>query len=257
MDVVSEGWWMMRVWMSSQRKGGKEEKEKEAKNKTTKPRRSDSERKQASKKQEEEKQQKDTMGGSNTKALYLCETIYPPEDGRSCIPKEKLDKAIAKGEIPAPPVDAEEDLDEDLDAKIDSCIREVWTFYDKKNTGFMTKKQVQQFLKDAIELIALRKNVKTKDLFPPGVSMPKALNDAYASLDKTGLGKINFEIFEEFINECDLDEALARITGNTEPIAINTSARLINIDELQLSNSHHPKAHVAKADYGYADDDEE
>lgn len=197
------------------------------------------------------------MGGSNTKALYLCETIYPPEDGRSCIPKEKLDKAIAKGEIPAPSADAEEDLDDDLDAKIDSCIKEVWAFYDKKATGFLPKKVVQQFFKDSLELVALRKNVKTKDLFPPGVSMSKALDDAYASIDKSGLGKINFETFEEFINESDLDEALARITGNNEPIAINTSVRLINIDELQLSNSRHPKAHVAKAGYGYEEEDDE
>ena len=39
------------------------------------------------------------MGANNTKGLYLCETIYPPDNGVSCIPPEKLEKAIKKGEI--------------------------------------------------------------------------------------------------------------------------------------------------------------
>jgi hypothetical protein len=61
--------------------------------------------------------------------LWLCETIYPSDDGSSAIPPEKLQKAIAKGVIPAPTAQDEEDLDEDLDAKIDSAIREVCFFY--------------------------------------------------------------------------------------------------------------------------------
>lgn len=67
------------------------------------------------------------MGANNTKAIYLCETIYPADDGRSIIPPLQLQKAIEKGEIPRPPT-GEEDIDEDLDEKIDGAIREVRLF---------------------------------------------------------------------------------------------------------------------------------
>lgn len=36
-------------------------------------------------------------------------------------------------------------------------------------------------------------------------------------------GQIDFKKFEEFINENDLEEALALLTGNTGPVEINTS----------------------------------
>merc|ERR1712137_583939 len=103
--------------------------------------------------------------GNNTKGLYLCETIYPPDNGVSCIPPEKLEKAIKKGEIP-PQVQAdEEDVDGNMDEVIDNCIREVWQYYDPKGMGSLNKKQTQQFFKDALNLVALRKMCKSKDLF--------------------------------------------------------------------------------------------
>jgi len=161
------------------------------------------------------------MGGSNTKGLYLCEKIYPPEDGRSCIPPEKLQKAIEKGIIPPPPNADEEDVDDDEDAKIDQYIKEVWGYYDKKAEGFVGKKQAQQFFKDALEIFAVRKNCKVKDLLR-GNSLDKALEQSFRRLDKNNLGRIDFATFEEFINECDLDEALNLITGETGPIVIRT-----------------------------------
>merc|ERR1712000_498178 len=122
---------------------------------------------------------KEEMGANNTKGLYLCETIYPPENGVSCIPPEKLEKAIRKGEIPPKTDDDEEDLDGDMDAVIDDCIRQVWQYYDPKGVGFLNKKQTQQFFKDALNLVALRKINTSND------------------------GRVTFEQFEEFINMCE------------------------------------------------------
>jgi hypothetical protein len=161
------------------------------------------------------------MGANNTKAIYLCETIYPSADGTSIIPPEKLQKAIQKGEIPAPNTD-EEDVDDDEDEKIDRAIQEVWNYYDKKNQGFITKKVAQQFFKDALELFALRKGCKSKDLLG-AKSLGSALEESYRRMDSSGTGQVTFKVFEEFINENDIDEALAIITGSTEPIEISTS----------------------------------
>ncbi len=40
-----------------------------------------------------------------------------------------------KGEIPRPAQSGVEDLDDDLDSKIDSAIKQVWEYYDKKGEG--------------------------------------------------------------------------------------------------------------------------
>ena len=192
------------------------------------------------------------MGGSNTKGLYLCETIYPPEDGKSCIPPEKLEKAIKKGEIPAKNPDDEEDLDEDEDEKIDKCIREVFNYYDPKLVGFWSKKQTQQFFKDALALIALRKNCKTKDLLPPGKNMDRVLEEAFTKLAAGGK-EVRFEKFEEFINENDLADALSAITGNEEPIEIKKNVQLVDVSQLP-SSSGPVKGQIQYRDYGALED---
>eukprot|EP01115_Flamella_aegyptia_P003085 TRINITY_DN15017_c6_g1_i1.p1 TRINITY_DN15017_c6_g1~~TRINITY_DN15017_c6_g1_i1.p1 ORF type:complete len:194 (-),score=68.89 TRINITY_DN15017_c6_g1_i1:56-637(-) len=193
------------------------------------------------------------MGGSNTKALYLCETIYPSDDGSSCIPPEKLQKAIAKGEIPPQP-DDDEDLDEDEDEKIDSCIREVWAFYDKKQAGFLNKKQTQGFFKDALSLFAIRKGVKAKDLLGQGVSMSKALEESFNTISN-GTGRCTFENFEEFINMSDLEEALALITGNTGPVDINVNdVQLANVDDIPESANAPGKKEIVYRNYDELED---
>merc|ERR1712137_233305 len=192
------------------------------------------------------------MGGSNTKAIWLCETIYPSDDGRSCIPPEKLQKAIAKGEIPPPSED--EDLDEDEDEKIDSCIREVWGHYDKKNTGALNKKQTQQFFKDALSLMAIRRNCKTKDLLGQGVSLGKALEQSWNKMHG-GANQVTFEKFEEFINENDLEEALALITGNTGEVSISNNVEMANIDDIPVTDKGPgAKKEVVYRDYSALED---
>jgi len=190
------------------------------------------------------------MGASNTKALYLCETIYPPENGRSIIPPEKLQKAIEKGEIP-PQNNDEEDLDEDLDEKIDNAIKEVWAYYDKKNVGHITKKQMQQFFKDALELFALRRGCKSKDLMGPGVSLSSALEQSYKRIDSANTGRVDFKMFEDFINENDLEEALAMLTGNTGPVDIKTSnVQMVDTSTIEKKDANSGKlANITYRDY--------
>merc|ERR1711959_880732 len=104
---------------------------------------------------------KEEMGANNTKGLYLCETIYPPENGVSCIPPEKLEKAIRKGEIPPKTDDDEEDLDGDMDAVIGDCIRQVWQYYDPKGVGFLNNKH-NNSLKMLLILLLSEKCAKVK-----------------------------------------------------------------------------------------------
>ena len=98
-------------------------------------------------------------------------------------------------------------------------------------TDASQQKTAQQFLKDALDVFALRRGVKAKELIPPSSSMDKAINAAYGQLDKTNQGfvrgahrrlpevsgRIKYSDFEEFVNQSDLEEALALITGQTGP----------------------------------------
>src|SRR3989338_7450782 len=99
------------------------------------------------------------MGGSNTKALWLCEQIFTNTNGQSSIPPEKLQKLVASGKIPASALSSggDEDLDDDLDSRIDACIKEVWLYYDPKNVGSINKSKAITFFKDALDLFALRR----------------------------------------------------------------------------------------------------
>jgi len=193
------------------------------------------------------------MGANNTKGLYLCETIYPPDNGVSCIPPEKLEKAIKKGEIP-PQVQAddEEDLDGNMDEVIDNCIREVWQYYDPKGLGSLNKKQTQQFFKDALNLVALRKNVKSKDLFQ-GRKEGAALDEAFRQVNTSGDGRVTFEQFEEFINAYDLDEAVDFLTGGNSEHQINTNVQMV--DNSSLPSGGGPvKGKIEYRDYSTLED---
>lgn len=55
---------------------------------------------------------------------------------------------------------------------------------------FSRQKTAQQFLKDALDVFALRRGVKAKELIPPSSSMDKAINAAYGQLDKTNQGSL-------------------------------------------------------------------
>jgi hypothetical protein len=118
----------------------------------------------------------------------------------------------------------EEDLDEDMDEILDKHIREVWSYYDPKGQEFLTKKQATQFFKDMLDLFALRRNMKPKDLLGPGVSLSSALTSSFQQLDKSNSNTITFTEFEEFVNMSDIEEALSLITGKTGPVEINVHA---------------------------------
>jgi len=171
------------------------------------------------------------MGGSNTKGLWLCEQIYPPEDGRTCIPPEKLEKAYQKGLIQRPTVGGDEDLDDDMDSKIDRSIKEVWAYYDKKGKGFLTKSEAETFFKDAFEIMALRKGRKPKELLPPNISQGQAISQSIKKLAKES-DRVDFSSFEEFINMSDLDEALGIFIGQTGPIDVKNKVQMVDTQQL-------------------------
>eukprot|EP01101_Sappina_pedata_P001023 TRINITY_DN11143_c0_g1_i1.p1 TRINITY_DN11143_c0_g1~~TRINITY_DN11143_c0_g1_i1.p1 ORF type:complete len:190 (-),score=101.90 TRINITY_DN11143_c0_g1_i1:96-665(-) len=170
------------------------------------------------------------MGGTNTKGLYLCEQIYPPDNGCSCIPPEKLEKAIQKGLIQRP-TSNNDDLDDDMDSKIDAGIKDVWAYYDKKNKGFLSKGEAETFFKDALEVMALRKGRKVKEILPPNVSQGQAISQSIAKLSK-GADRIDFAAFEEFINMSDLDEALSLFTGQTGPVEVKNNIDFVDTSKL-------------------------
>ena len=61
-------------------------------------------------------------------------------------------------------------------------------------------------------------------------------------MDKKGTGRIEFETFEEFINESDLDEALALITGSTGPHEIDVKldqSKFVDPSEIAQMNAQH------------------
>ncbi len=68
-----------------------------------------------------------------------------------------------------------------------------------------------------MELLALRKGRKAKELVNPSLGLSKALDQAVDSLDRDKTGRVTFAEFQEFVNAMDLEEALALITGITGP----------------------------------------
>ena len=42
---------------------------------------------------------------------------------------------------------SEKELDGDMDEYIDKTIREIWQYYDPKNTGMMPRKVIEKFFK--------------------------------------------------------------------------------------------------------------
>jgi len=93
-------------------------------------------------------------------------------------------------------------------------------------------------------------------LLPPGKSLDAVLEEAFNKLATVGANnkkEVRFEKFEEFINENDLDDALATITGNAEPIDIKNNIQLVDISALQ-QQSGPVKGHIQYRDYGALED---
>ncbi len=53
--------------------------------------------------------------------------------------RAELEKELKKGNIKAPDMSKPQDVDDDQDSKIDSCIQEIWSYYDKKNLQVLDK----------------------------------------------------------------------------------------------------------------------
>lgn len=146
------------------------------------------------------------------------ETIYPTTDGKTVFddPKmaQQLAKEVRKGNIRAPTTSDVVDVDEDLDSKLLSAVSEVWSFYDPKGVGTINKKQTLKFFEDSLDLYALRKGVKEKDVMGQGINKKKALDDCFNLMSGNGQ-MVSKQQFEAYIHCNDLEEALAPLTGRT------------------------------------------
>jgi len=175
------------------------------------------------------------MGGNNVKGLWLMETIYPPENGKSVIDPILLDKEIKKGNIKINKDPAQDQsVDDDMDEKIDRAIKEVWTYYDPKNTGVIPKKIVEKFIKDSLELYALRMGKKSsKEIIAPGINYGQAMESSIGKVSSTG--QATFKQFEDFLNLYDIDEALGAFL-NIQEVAVSAS-KVQFVDTSQFASS--------------------
>eukprot|EP01089_Gocevia_fonbrunei_P010732 TRINITY_DN236_c0_g1_i3.p1 TRINITY_DN236_c0_g1~~TRINITY_DN236_c0_g1_i3.p1 ORF type:complete len:202 (+),score=69.10 TRINITY_DN236_c0_g1_i3:98-703(+) len=158
------------------------------------------------------------MGANSVKGLVLMETVYPSADGRTVFDNPematKLAKEMKKGTIKTPTVKDEADVDEDLDTKLEENVAEIWSYYDKKNLGSIPKKEAIKFFKDALELFALRRGVKSKEVLGAGVKEGKALEECYNVMSGSA-PTVTKQQFEAYIHCNDLEEALSHLTGAT------------------------------------------
>ncbi|PRP82197.1 hypothetical protein PROFUN_10406 [Planoprotostelium fungivorum] len=198
------------------------------------------------------------MGGNNIKGIYWMETvshsnntgliafqIYPPENGQSVIPPEKLQKEIAKGTIRPEDPNAQKDLDGDMDERLDRVIKEVWNHYDPKNTGVLPKKILEKFIQDSLDLYAMRKGKKgAKEVVAPGVKFGPAMTETLNKIS-TG-GQATFQQFENFLNCYDIDEALGSFLQISE-VAVQHDVNFVDVSHLK-SEAAAPKK-VVYRDY--------
>jgi len=179
------------------------------------------------------------------KGLYWMETIFPLPNGQSVIPAEKLQKEIEKGTI-VPRNTSEKELDGDMDEYIDKLIREIWTFYDPKNTGMMPRKVIEKFFKDSLDLYALRQGRKKgQEVMAPGIKFGQAMQTSVAKVTSNEKG-CSFKEFEDFINCYELDEALGAFLGIGE-VAVAHNVQFVDTSVFKEDASK-PKA-VQYRDY--------
>jgi len=162
------------------------------------------------------------MGANSIKGVVLMETIYP-STSRTVFddPKmaAKLKKEMDKGNIKKPSAGDTEDVDDDLDAKLQTCVNEVWGYYDPKNLGNINKKQCLKFFKDALELYAWRQNKKVKEVLGQGVNKGKALEECYG-LMSNNQPTVTKAQFEAYIFTNDLEEVMGPLTGKNTGLDI-------------------------------------
>jgi len=152
------------------------------------------------------------------------EVIFPSPTGQSVIPQEKLQKAIQDKKITPENPNAPKFLDGNMDDKADAVITEIWNYYDKNQTGVISKSTLKKFFEDALTVYALRKGMKDKkDVMPPQVSFGQACDQSVAKVTTNPNGQCSKKEFEDFINCYDLEEALGSFLGISE-VMVNTSA---------------------------------
>eukprot|EP01119_Soliformovum_irregulare_P008552 TRINITY_DN21667_c0_g1_i1.p1 TRINITY_DN21667_c0_g1~~TRINITY_DN21667_c0_g1_i1.p1 ORF type:complete len:196 (-),score=58.85 TRINITY_DN21667_c0_g1_i1:126-713(-) len=188
------------------------------------------------------------MGGNNVKGLYWMETLFPNPNGQSMIPPEVLQKEIQKGTIVPLNLGAEKNLDGDTDEYVDKVVRDIWNFYDPKGTGLMTKKALQKFFKDALEIYAMRKGFKKgAESMAPGVKSGEAMAQSVAKVTQNPQG-CSYQEFENFVNCYDLDEALGSFL-NIGEVAVSNNVQFVDTSHFK-EEAAKPKA-VQYRDYSH------
>jgi hypothetical protein len=182
------------------------------------------------------------MGAKTVKGLKMMEAMFPSDDGSTVFSdrnpklKAKLEKEIAKGKIKPDPIEDEQAVDGDNDTHIDKYVKEVWSYYDRKNQGQIEKRVALQFFKDSLELYALRKGMKVKDVLAQGVNMSKALEESYTKMSKTQGKTVSFQEFEDFVCTYDIDEALGAFL-NKPSIDIDLSrVQFVDVSQFTAAN---------------------
>eukprot|EP01129_Flabellula_baltica_P000061 TRINITY_DN10063_c0_g1_i1.p1 TRINITY_DN10063_c0_g1~~TRINITY_DN10063_c0_g1_i1.p1 ORF type:complete len:212 (+),score=65.39 TRINITY_DN10063_c0_g1_i1:46-636(+) len=187
------------------------------------------------------------MGGAASAAgLRMMEIIWPSA-GQSVIlsnPKmlSKFEKEMNKSNLSADIFEGDEDyIDGDMDTEVSRCIDHIWSVYDKKNTGSLNKKAVQQFFSDLLELYALRTNRKKKDCLGAGVNMKKASEDCFVKMNVSGSQMVTKDEFSQFLLCYDLDEALAPFTGTGDTVNVNLNVSLVDTSVFENQKREGPK----------------
>jgi len=193
------------------------------------------------------------MGGSNVKGLYYMEVIYPSPNGQSVIPQEKLQKAISDGKIVPENPNAPKFIDGNMDDKVDQVIAEIWGYYDKNQTGVISRSTLKKFFEDALKIYALRQGRQSgKEVVAPGVNYSQALDQSVAKVTTNPNGQCSRKEFEDFLNLYDLQEALGSFLGISE-VAVNTQA-VAFVDTSQMKSGQQQVKKPVYRDYSQLQD---
>eukprot|EP01125_Pyxidicula_operculata_P000456 TRINITY_DN10486_c0_g1_i1.p1 TRINITY_DN10486_c0_g1~~TRINITY_DN10486_c0_g1_i1.p1 ORF type:complete len:197 (-),score=64.23 TRINITY_DN10486_c0_g1_i1:153-743(-) len=182
----------------------------------------------------------------STVGLKMMEVIYPVKNTQSVFAtnqklKTALEKEVKKRGLSLDDLEAnEEAVDGDLDSDIDRCVNKVFENYDRKGAGVLPKKIAEQFFNDCLELYAMRKGQKVKDILPKNVKKEKAIASAVAKMNTSGTGNITKQEFVQFLNCYDIDEALSDFFG-TDGVDVDTSVQYVDVSQFANAKREGPK----------------
>jgi len=156
----------------------------------------------------------------------------------------------AKGKLKEPKKPDPSGGDDDMDARIDEVIKDIFAYYDPKNTGILKKDVLKKFFADSLELYALRKHLKSsKEVIAPNVKYDAAMSESIQKITQNEQGATQKE-FEDFLNLYDLDEALGSFTGRSE-VEVKADVKFVDSSQFVAASSAPQK--IKYRDYSAVD----